>query len=87
MKKNIKKSTPKIKPTQPAVLRVVSPIKQAETTVEKLPVRAQDNRLPTSGSILTKTYHGKTIEVKVLEIGFEYQGKIYKSISLAWLWK
>ena len=81
MKKYIKKSTPKIKPTQPAVLRVVSPIAPEETTLENLPVRPRDNRLPTPGSIITKTYRGKTIEIKVLENGFEYEGKVFKSIS------
>lgn len=81
MKQNIKKSAPKTKPTQPAVLRVVSPIAPEETTLENLPVRARDNRLPALGSILTKSYRGKSIEVKVLENGFEYQGKTYKSIS------
>ena len=81
MKKNTKKLAPKAKPTQPAVLRVVSPIVQTETTVENMPVRARDNRLPAPGSIITKTYRGKTIEVKVLENGFEYEGKVFKSIS------
>lgn len=81
MKKNIKKSVAKTKPTQPAVLRVVSPIKQVESMVENLPVRQRDNRLPAPGSIITKTYRGKTIEVKVLENGFEYEGKVFKSIS------
>ena len=81
MKKNTKKSAPKIKPAQPAVLRVVSPIKQVESTVANLPVRPRDNRLPAPGSIITKTYRGKTIEVKVLENGFEYEGKVFKSIS------
>ena len=81
MKKNIKKSVTKTKPTQPAVLRVVSPITQPESTVENMPVRQRDNRLPVPGSIITKTYHGKTIEVKVLDSGFEYEGKVFKSIS------
>ncbi|MBR4682869.1 MAG: DUF2924 domain-containing protein [Elusimicrobiaceae bacterium] len=81
MKKNTKKSVAKTKPTQPAVLRVASPITQAESMVENLPVRVRDNRLPAPGSILTKTYRGKTIEVKVLENGFEYEGKVFKSIS------
>ena len=44
-------------------------------------LKERDGRLPAVGSVLTKNYHGQTIEVKVLEIGFEYQGKIYKSIS------
>ena len=81
MKTNIKKSAPKTKPTQPAVLRVVSPIAPEETTLENLPVRPRDSRLPAPGNIITKTYRGKTIEIKVLENGFEYEGKVFKSIS------
>ena len=81
MKKNTKKSVTKTKPTQPAVLRAVSPITTEETLLKNLPVRQRDNRLPASGNIITKNYRGNTIEIKVLENGFEYQGKIYKSIS------
>ena len=81
MKKNTKKSVTKTKSAQPAVLQVVSPIIQAETALENLPVRLRDNRLPAPGSIITKTYRGKTIDVKVLENGFEYEGKVFKSIS------
>ena len=81
MKKTIKKSLTKTKPAQPAVLRVVSPIITKETPLENLLVRPRDNRLPAPGSIITKTYRGKTIEVKVLGNGFEYKGKFYKSIS------
>ena len=81
MKKNTKKSAPKIASAKPAVLRLVSPITQVETTLENLPVRPRDNRLPAPGSFITKTYRGKTIEVKVLENGFEYDGKVFKSIS------
>ena len=81
MKKNTKKSVTKTKPMQPAVLQVVSPIMQAETALENLPARPRDNRLPAPGNIITKTYRGKTIEVKVLENGFEYEGKVFKSIS------
>ena len=81
MKKNTKKSVTKTKPKQPAVLQVVSPIMQAETALENLPVRPRDNRLPAPGGIITKTYRGKSIEVKVLENGFEYEGKVFKSIS------
>jgi len=81
MKKNTKKSAPKNKSTQPAVLRVVSPITQIETIPENLPGRPRDNRLPAPGSIITKTYRGKIIEVKVLGNGFEYEGKVFKSIS------
>ena len=83
MKKNTKKSAPKTKLMQPAVLRVVSPITAEDPTLENLPIRPRDNRLLATGSIITKTYRGKTMEVKILEDGFEYQGKTYKSISRA----
>lgn len=81
MKKNTKKSAPKNRSTQPVVLRIVSPIAAKETPLENLPVRPRDHRLSAPGSIITKTYRGKTIEVKVLENGFEYEGKVFKSIS------
>ncbi|MFA5092447.1 MAG: DUF2924 domain-containing protein [Candidatus Omnitrophota bacterium] len=41
----------------------------------------KDRRLPIPGSIITKNYKGKEIQVKVLENGFEYNGNIYKSLS------
>ena len=43
--------------------------------------KERDSRLPAVGAVITKTYHGYTLEVKVLNNGFEYQGKVYKSIS------
>lgn len=81
MKKTSKKSVPENNSTQPAVLRLVNPITTEETPLKNLPVRPRNSRLPAPGSIITKNYRGNTIEVKVLEIGFEYQGKTYKSIS------
>ena len=42
---------------------------------------ARDKRLPIPGSIITKTYKGKEIQVKVLEKGFEYNGKVYKTLT------
>lgn len=80
MKKTTKKSALKSKSTQ-TVFPVVNPITTEETSLENLPIRSRDHRLPAPGSIITKTYHGQTFEVKVLENGFEYQGKTYKSIS------
>lgn len=41
----------------------------------------KDNRLPIPGSAIIKTYKGNDIQVKVLEKGFEYKGRIYKSLS------
>ena len=43
--------------------------------------KPKDLRIPPTGSIISKTYRGQQIEVKVLENGFEYKGKFYKSIS------
>ena len=40
-----------------------------------------DPRRPRPGSILSRTFRGQTIEVKVLEDGFHYQGQRYGSLS------
>lgn len=68
MKKNIKKSAVKIS-------------KQNSENVVSVASKERDSRLPAVGTVITKTYHGQTFEVKVRESGFEYQGKTYKSIS------
>lgn len=41
----------------------------------------RDYRLPAVGTIIKRQYKGQHIEVKVLENGFEYEGKVFKSIS------
>ncbi len=43
--------------------------------------KGRDARLPMPGAILTKHHEGKNIIVKVLEKGFEYENKIYRSLS------
>lgn len=68
MKKKLKQPTVKLTKQHPIDLAV-------------LPAKERDSRLPAVGTVITKTYHRKTLEVKVLESGFEYQGKVYKSIS------
>jgi hypothetical protein len=40
-----------------------------------------DNRLPPPGSVLTRTYKGEALQVKVLDGGFEFEGKTFKSLS------
>lgn len=45
------------------------------------PAHKPDQRIPPAGTILSKTYRGKLIEVEVLQAGFKYEGKVYKSIS------
>ena len=40
-----------------------------------------DHRLPPPGSILQRIYKGATLQVRVLESGFEFEGELYKSLS------
>jgi len=41
----------------------------------------RDGRLPETGSLLTRSYQQRTIEVRVLEKGFEYNHTVYASLS------
>jgi len=44
-------------------------------------VRIRDRRLPIPGTVISKVYKGTIIDVKVLDNGFEYDGKAYRSLS------
>ena len=48
--------------------------------VDSLPF-SRDKRLPIPGTTITKKYKDQTIQVKVLEKGFEYKNTYYKSLS------
>ncbi len=41
----------------------------------------KDRRLPAPGTFLRRMYKDRTIEVKVLAEGFEYEGRPFKSLS------
>jgi len=41
----------------------------------------RDGRLPIPGSLITREYKSKWIEVKVLEKGFEFEGQLYRSLT------
>lgn len=43
--------------------------------------KVRDSRLPIPGTIITKEYKSATLQVKVLEKGFEYDGKYFKSLT------
>lgn len=43
------------------------------------PVR--DPRLPAAGAVINRHYRGQEIRIAVLEKGFEYQGRPYRSLS------
>lgn len=40
-----------------------------------------DARLPMPGALLTREYKGRTIRVRVLPKGFDYEGTVYRSLS------
>jgi hypothetical protein len=42
---------------------------------------SRDGRLPAAGTLLTRDFKGQTYVVKVLEDGFEYEGRQYRSLS------
>ena len=44
-------------------------------------ITKRDRRLPVTGSLLKRKYKGQVIMVKVLEKGFEYNGKIFKNLT------
>ena len=41
----------------------------------------RDDRLPLPGTILVREYKGQTVQVRVLENGFEHDGEVYRSLS------
>ena len=60
--------------------KAMRPKISTETDARKKNV-GRDRRLPIPGSVIIKEYRGKHIEAKVLESGFEYNGKIYKTLT------
>jgi hypothetical protein len=62
-------STAEARPTQ------VEPAAQSTLTAER------DPRLPAAGTVLKREHNGQEHSVKVLEVGFEYQGHNYRSLS------
>jgi len=69
-----------IKLYDPVNNKSIRPRLSLETQTRKKS-RGRDRRLPIPGSVIIKKYRGKKIQVKVLEHGFEYNGKIYKHLT------
>jgi hypothetical protein len=66
-----------------ADLRLNAPRAKA-TTVPPEPVSVSapaDHRLPPPGTILTRLYKGRQLQVQVLTDGFAYAGTVYPSLS------
>jgi hypothetical protein len=71
-----------------AALRMTPPREMAvamapapERTATKSVRFQQDARLPSPGTIITRSYKGRLLQVQVLAEGFEFDGKVYGSLS------
>jgi hypothetical protein len=52
-----------------------------EQTATTTVVQTRDARLPMPGSLIVKNYKAETLVVKVLNEGFEYDGRRFASLS------
>jgi len=65
-------------------LRLSAPLADADTAKDKKPATLRmpaDERLPRPGTILTRRYKGRTLQIEVLEHGIAFEGKTYRSLS------
>lgn len=62
-------------PINNKVLRKMSGVENFRVGIQR------DKRLPIPGAMITKIYKGAVIKIKVLEKGFEYGDKKYKTLS------
>jgi hypothetical protein len=63
-----------------ADLRLSPPRPATGSGSARLPSKRHD-RIPPAGTLLTRPYKGTTVQVRVLEHGFLYEGTIYSSLS------
>jgi hypothetical protein len=65
-----------------ADLRIVAPKEKQALEVVRVPASAdRDPRLPQPGTVLTKRYRDQVVVVEVLEEGFGFNGRFYRSLS------
>ncbi len=53
----------------------------ARTVTLPAPTSTAHDHLPVPGTVLTRKYRGRQVAVKVLPSGFEYEGRVYRSLS------
>lgn len=85
-KKAAKKKAAKRAPKKTAATKAKAPAKPKAPAADApakaaKPPRERDPRLPKPGEILHREHHGKVIEIKVLEHGFEFDGRTWRSLS------
>ena len=71
----VKQANPNLCLSQPLPGAIVSPTLSAVQHI------VRDSRLPQPGSFLRRAYRGREVVVKVLDQGFEYEAKQYRSLS------
>jgi hypothetical protein len=69
-----------------ADLRLRAPRRFWRELEEKARQSARDPRLPAAGTILRRQYQDRDISVRILDEGFECDGKIYDSLSSIASW-
>ena len=57
-----------------------APAMPERTTAGTIAIES-DDRLPPAGTILVREYKGRTLLVRVLPHGFEFEGEVFKSLS------
>jgi hypothetical protein len=67
--------------TQDADLRLCPPAKSSPPPFRIAAAPSADPRVPAPGTVLIKRYKNDTIRVTVLEDGFQYGERVYKSLS------
>lgn len=70
------------------LIQKYDPVNNKALRPESIPIEhgkkgrsSRDKRLPIPGTVITKVYKGNNIQVKILEHGFEYNNKVYKSLT------
>ena len=62
-------------------LRLTAPVQRHKQPAEVGLAGRNDERLPLPGAVLRRQFRNRTIEVKVLPHGFEYDNRWFKSLS------
>ena len=57
----------------------LNPPSKSQLPREGAPARGR--RIPAIGNVIQRDYKGKSVEVKVIDCGFEFQGRPFKSLS------
>lgn len=77
----IRGATKSGKEKTPAKGKTSSPAPTSAASAKGETPRPRDPRLPKPGTILTREFQGKKVEVEVLDAGFRFDGDVWRSLS------